>query len=133
MIYLLICSFVLLMEFVSFYFVKTYQLCSYNLASFWQNCLEFSFSFGDKNKIKLTKRLWRFEILYTIISFFLFFIVFLLINSIFLIIFDLIIIFILIPVWISLTHILLLPIEKLIKWFYILKAKKKLEKKRKMC
>ena len=129
MIYLLICSFVLLMEFVSYYFVKTYQLCSYNLSSFWKNCLEFSFSVGDKNKIKLTKRLLRFEILYAIISFFLFFIVFLLINSGFLIIFDLIIIFLLIPVWISLTHIILFPIEKLIKWFYILKAKKKLEKK----
>ena len=129
MIYLLICSFVLLMEFVSFYLIKTYQLCSYKLSSFWKNCLAFSFSVGDKNKLVLTKRLWRFEILYAIICFFLFFVVFLLINSPFLIILDLIVIFLLIPLWISLTHILLFPIEKSIKCYYILKAKRKIGKK----
>ena len=129
MIYLLICSFVLLMEFASFYFIKTYQLCSYSLASFWKNCLDFSFSVGDKNKIKLTKRLLRFEILYAIICFLLFFAVFFLINSVILIILNLICIFVLIPLWISLVHLLLLPLEKLIKIFYILRAKKKLQKK----
>ena len=117
MIYLLICSFVLLMEFVSFYFVKTYQLCGYSIVQFWKNCLDFSLSNGDKNNLKLTKRLCRFEILYVVISFFLFFAVFFLISSPFLIILDLICVFVLIPVWISVAHILLLPIEKIIRFF----------------
>lgn len=130
MIYLLVCAFVLLAEMLSYYFVKTYQLCGYKLSDFWKNCLEFSFSEGDKNKLNLTKRMWRFEILFAMILFLQYFLIFWFVSSPFLKILDILVVFLLIPVWITLSHLLLLPLEELIKYCYVLKAKNKLSKKK---
>lgn len=110
-------------------YVKTYQLCGYNIPRFWNKSIEFKLAFGDKNKIKFTKRLVRFVCLFVLFIYFLGVIIVEFSSHWALILFDSAIMFIFTPVEIMVVHYLLLPIELAIKKYYMNKAAKKLATK----
>ena len=112
----------------SYFFLKNYQLLGYNIKSFLVSIYSFQFGFGDKNKLVWTKRMTRFIILYFILSTGLFFLVNYFVKSLPLVFLNYIIIFIFAHIFIVLVHFLLLPLELLIKKYYIAKARRKLEK-----
>ena len=118
MIYFYMCLCELVFICWSYMFVKTYQLCAYKPNEFLNCVLSLNFSFGDKNRLNFTK------------SFALFFIIFYFINNFLLILLDLVLIFIFEPVILIASHYITYPIEKLIKIFYMKKAKSKLKKKK---
>lgn len=130
MIYFYMCLCELVFICWSYMFVKTYQLCTYKPDEFLNCILSLNFSFGDKNRLNWTKRLFRFFTIYLLVSFALFFIVFYFIHNILLILLDLILIFLFEPVILLFAHYITYPIEKLIKIFYIKKASRILKKKK---
>lgn len=115
---------------LSYYFIKTYQLCGYKIPSFCKLIFKFDLSFGDKNKLIFTKRIIRLYIVLSILSFGIFFLNFYFIHNVLLMILNSLVIFLLIPFLIILCHYLLSPIEIMIKKFYMTKAKRKLSKKK---
>ena len=121
MIYFLITLFSILFLAWSYIFIKTYQLCGYNISVFLDSVFSLNLSFGDKSKLNFTKRMLRFIALYTIISVGIFILIFLFIKNVWLIILDLSLMFFFQPAVLILVHYLLLPIEILIKKFYIFK------------
>ena len=130
MIYVIICICVVLFIFLSYLFVKTYQLSGYNVPAFLKNVFDLKLAYGDKNKLVFTKRIIRFYIFLTILSFFLFFLVNFYIKNIYLKIFDSLLIFLCLPLCIVIVHYISLPVELLIKQYYISKAIRKLKKKK---
>lgn len=130
MIYVSICICVILFIFLSYLFIKTYQLSGYNISSYLKNVFDLKLAYGDKNKLNFTKRIIRFYIFLTLFAFLLFFLVIFYIKNIYLKIFDCIVIFLCLPFCIALVHYLVLPIELLIKKYYIVKATKKLKNKK---
>ncbi len=130
MVYFNTCACVIIFMALSFLFLKTYQLSGYQPRSFLKSVLEFNLAFGDKNKLKLTKRMIRFLIIMTLFMFGIFFLVNFFIINIYLRLLDLIILFLCLPLFIVLIHYILLPIEKLIKKYYMNKATRKLKKKK---
>ncbi|MBP3345081.1 MAG: UDP-N-acetylmuramoyl-tripeptide--D-alanyl-D-alanine ligase [Clostridia bacterium] len=129
MIYFLMCICVFVLSFASYLFIKTYQLCGYNISQFLDKCISLKLAAGDKNKLVFTKRMVRFYILYVLLLAALFFLPFYYVGNGFLIALDVLLVFLLTPIWICLTHYIILPLENLIKQIYIKKAKKKLAKK----
>lgn len=121
---------VLIFMALSYLFVKTYQLCGYKPKEFLASALEFKLAYGDKNKLVFTKRMIRFLIVLLIVMFGLFFLANYFITNAYLLIFDIIVIFIFLPLWIVLTHYITLPIELAIKKSYMTKASRKLKKKK---
>ena len=130
MIYVIICICVVLFIFLSYLFVKTYQLSGYNVPAFLKNVFDLKLAYGDKNKLVFTKRIIRFYIFLTILSFFLFFLVNFYIKNIYLKIFFFFLIFLCLPLCIVIVHYISLPVELLIKQYYISKAIRKLKKKK---
>lgn len=116
----------------SYYFVKTYQLCGYKVYPFCKAVIKLDLSFGDKNRLRFTKRICRFGVILFLMGFGLFFLNYYLINSVLLIILNSLAIMILLPFFMLIAHFLLFPIEELIKRFYIGKAKRKLSSKKKL-
>lgn len=129
MIYFWICLISILFLIWSYPFIKTYQLSGYNIPTFFDSVLSLNLSFGDKNKLKFTKRMLRFIGLFSIISIAIIFLVFFFINNLWLILLDIALLFFLQPLVLILTHYILLPFEILIKKYYMLRAKKRLAKK----
>jgi len=129
MLYFLICVNVILLGLFSCIFVKTYQLSGYNIKKFINCCACFRLAFGDKNKLVFTKRIIRFYIVLLLICAGLFFLPMKFLTSPFLVAFDCCVVFVLTPIWIVLSHYIVLPIEVAIKKIYIIKAKNKLAKK----
>ena len=76
MIYFWICLISILFLIWSYPFIKTYQLSGYNIPTFFDSVLSLNLSFGDKNKLKFTKRMLRFIGLFSIISIAIIFLVF---------------------------------------------------------
>ena len=113
----------------SYFFIKTYQLSGYKIPQFFDSVLSLNLSFGDKNKLNFTKRLLRFIGLYSIISIGLIIIVFMFIKNIWLVLLDVVLLFLFEPLILALTHYILLPFELLIKKWYMQRAKKRLSKK----
>ncbi len=130
MVYFWSTLFSLLFLMLSYLFIKTYQLCGYKIKQFLACALELKLAYGDKNKLILTKRMWRFILTLLILMFAIFFLSNYFISNVYLRIFDIIVIFIFTPLFIALAHFLVLPIELAIKKCYILKATKKLKKKK---
>ncbi len=116
--------------FLSYIFAKTYQLSGYQIRSYLKSVLELKLSFGDKNRLIFTKRMIRFSFLLFIIMFGMFFVVNYFINNIYLKLFDIILLFLLLPLFIVLTHYIILPLELLIKKHFMAKATRKLRKKK---
>ena len=113
--------------FISLPLFKTYQLEGYRVKNYIKKVLEFNFAFGDKNKIKFTKRLKR-SIFCDFLSIFLIFsLIFYFFNYFYVYIIMIFVGIILLPFFIILSHYLCLPIEKLIMNSYIKKAKVKLQ------
>ncbi|MBQ8909287.1 MAG: UDP-N-acetylmuramoyl-tripeptide--D-alanyl-D-alanine ligase [Clostridia bacterium] len=129
MIYMLLCACAILYALFAYFFVKTYQLNGYNIGKFWGNCFALNFSIGDKNKLVFTKRIIRFYIVLTAFVCLLSALPMLFVGNGFLAAFDVCVVFVLTPVWITVVHYLILPLEILIKQYYIIKAKNKLGKK----
>lgn len=128
MLYVNICVCVIIFAIWSYILVKTYQLDGYFIKVFLNHVFEFKLAFGDKNKLVFTKRMIRFWIFYLVLAAALFFLVNFFVDNIFLKILDAAIIFLISPLLIVLTHYFLLPLEKLIKKYYIYKAKRKISK-----
>ena len=126
MLYVNICVCELLFMVWSYLFVKTYQLDGYDIKLFFNHIFEFKLAFGDKNKLVFTKRMIRFLIFYLLLALALFIIVNVFILNIYLVLLNCIVIFLFCPVLIAISGIVLLPIEQLIKKYYIKKAKRKL-------
>lgn len=112
----------------AYYFVKTYQLCGYKISSFVRAVLKIDLSFGDKNKLVFTKRIIRFYSLLFLICGGLFFLNYYFIHNALLIILNTLAIFLLLPCFMIVCHYLLLPLEVVIKKYYIFKAKRKIGK-----
>ena len=113
---------------LSYWFVKTYQLNSYDVKRFITSVFELNLSFGDKSRLKFTKRIIRFFVCLFLVCFGIFFIINYFVISVWAITLCYIIFLLLMPFIVLLVHFLLLPIEIIIKKTYILKAKKKLSK-----
>lgn len=128
MLYVNICVCVVLMLVWSYLFIKTYQLDGYNIKIFINNIFELRLAYGDKNKLVFTKRMIRFLFIYLLLIIGIFFLLNYFIENIYLLILDCAIAFLLTPIFIILTHYILLPFEILIKKYYISKAKRKLAK-----
>ena len=114
----------------SLIFFKSYQLCQYQIGKFLDDVFAFRLAYGDKNKLKWTKRLIRFSILYFLLSFGLFFVVTNFVYHIALIVLNIIVIFLLAPILMTIAHFIILPLEILIKKIYIFRARSKLAKKK---
>ena len=113
--------------FISLPLFKTYQLEGYRVKNYIKKVLGFNFAFGDKNKIKFTKRLKR-SIFCDFLSIFLIFsLIFYFFNYFYVYIIMIFVGIILLPFFIILAHYLCLPFEKLIMNSYIKKAKVKLQ------
>lgn len=106
--------------------IKTYQLCGYNPGRFFDKIIEFKFAYGDKNKLKFTRRMIRFVCAYIILIYALSVIIIEFSSHWGLILLDEIILFIFTPLEILLVHYILLPLEICIKRYYMGKAEKKL-------
>ncbi len=114
----------------AYVYMKIYQLDGYKLTSFFDDVISFNFAFGDKNKLKFTKRLIRFIILYVCVIYMLNVLVFVFSSHWALILMDEVLLLIFTPVIMMLVHIIILPLELAIKQFYMKKAAKKLASKK---
>lgn len=130
MIYLLLCALVLVSLVLSYPLVKTYQLCGYKPWSFLQQCITLNFSFGDKNRLVFTKRMVRYVVILALVLAALFFLPLYFVGSALLASFDCVVVVLFLPFWIIAAHYISLPLEFIIKRFYIAKAKRKLGKKK---
>lgn len=114
--------------FYSLMFFKIYQLNGYKIKSFFHSIFNFELSFGDKNKLKFTRRMVRF----TILNFLLLCVILFLINyfttNFWIVFLNYLVLFLLVPLVITVAHFFIWPLEEVIKKSYILKAKKKLKK-----
>ena len=119
MLYVNICVCVVLMLVWSYLFIKTYQLDGYNIKIFINNIFELRLAYGDKNKLVFTKRMIRFLFIYSLLIIGIFFLLNYFIENIYLLILDCAIAFLLTPIFIILTHYILLPFEILIKKCYV--------------
>ncbi len=112
--------------FISLPLFKTYQLDGYKLKKFVENVLTFNLSFGDKNKIKFTKRLKRCIFLNFLLIFVNFSLIFYFLNVYYVYLIMIFLGIILLPLFLILSHILIYPVEVLIIKKYLKKAKNKL-------
>ena len=108
-------------------FVKLYQLKNYDLEKFLKNIFTVKLSLRGKNFITLTKRLARFLLALFVVEFLLWFLILAEIHVFWIIILDFFVNFPVLPLIIVICHFILLPIEVLIKKYYIKKALKKLK------
>ena len=113
----------------AFVYMKIYQLVGYKMYLFWDSVVQFKFAFGSKNKLVLTKRMWRFIVVYALLVYALFVIICEFSGHWAIILMDFLVIFLFSPLMLSLVHYILWPIEKLIKCYYMKKAAKKLASK----
>jgi len=111
---------------MSYPFVKLYQLSGYKLNKFFENIFVV-FKPDDKNKLVFTKRVVRFYFLAICIIFALFCLAFYYVKLPWVLVLDVLIAYILMPVLIAITHIIIMPLEKYIQLLYIKKVKKKLQ------
>lgn len=124
------CPLAILFFFWSLLYFKMYQLNGYKMAPFLNDVLLFHFALGDKNKIKWTKRMVRFSVLYFLISFGLIFVVLYFVPSVALIVLNIVVLFLLASLLVMIVHFIILPFENLVKLCYIKRAKSKLGKKK---
>lgn len=124
------CPIEILFFFWSLLYFKMYQLNGYKIMPFLNEVLLFNFALGDKNKIKWTKRMVRFSVVYFLISFALIFIILYFVHSVALIVLNIVVLFLLASILVSIVHYILLPFENLVKFCYIKRAKSKLNKKK---
>lgn len=113
---------------VSFYFYKTYQLSGYRISSFWNTIFTKGLAIGDKNKLIFTKRMVRAIIMHVLICTILLFCIFIY-SSLGLAFLWTLMVYLFSPILLLFAHIFMLPVENLIKLYYIKKAKKKLAQK----
>ncbi len=126
MLYLNICICEIIFLFWSYYFVKTYQLDGYNIKAFLNHAVEFKLSFGNKNKLIFTKRMIRFIFTLFVFSTAIFTLILLFSHNPLIKALDCIVVYVFASILISICHYINLPIEIIIKKFYISKARKKL-------
>lgn len=129
MIYFLACFFSVLLPFWSYLFYKTYQLAGYRINDFFNTIFTKGLAFGDKNKLKFTKRMIRAIVFHVLICTILLFCIFIFVKTPGLIFLDVLMVYIFAPLLLMVAHICMLPIESCIKLYYIKKAKKKLAQK----
>ncbi len=120
--------FSIIMPVFSFYFYKTYQLGGYRISSFFDIIFTKGLAIGDKNKLVFTKRMVRAICLHVVICTILLFCIFIY-SSLGLGFLWTLMVYLFSPLLLMLAHIFMLPIENLIKLYYIKKAKKKLSQK----
>lgn len=108
-------------------YYKSYQLGGYIIDSFLRDFFVQRYTFVGKNRLMFTKRIFRFLIAFFILIFSLSHLTFLYVSDwrIALILF---IIFVISPVIFILAHLIMYPVEILIKKSYISKTRKKLKK-----
>lgn len=109
---------------ISYPYIKFYQLNGYDIKLFLENIFYCPFRLDDKNSLVFTKRIIRFLCVYFLILTCVFIPIFLYVTNFWLILLDFVIVAILLPIFISLAHLLVAPFEKAIKNYYIFKTKK---------
>lgn len=128
MIFIYSALFSLIFSCFAFIFIKIYQLENYKLKKYIKNMAKFNFCFGNKTKLKFTKRVCRL-IFANFVILFMIFIVFLKKIVIFWQIFTIFMVFFAIfPYFLIISFVIMLPIEKIIKNLFILRARRKLRK-----
>lgn len=117
----------LLLGVISYPFLKFYQLCGYKVKKFLSGILYIPFKLDDKNSLVLTKRMFRFLILYGLLLLVIFIPIFLFISNFWLILLGIVVVALIIPLIISSAHIFIWPFELSIQRYYIVRTKKKLK------
>ena len=115
------------MLFFSLPLIKFYQLKGYDVKKYFENLFEIKLSLCGKNKLKWTKRIVRFSILFCVIEVLLWYIVLQIIPFWWIILLDLLTNFIFLPIYLPILHYFLFPVESLIKKMYIKKTRNKLK------
>ncbi len=124
--YFLASLFSILIPFCCYLFYKTFQLCGYKIRVFIDTLFSKGVAYGNKNKLRLTKRMVRLIVCHMLICSVLLFCSYIFVTSYALNFLNTLVIYIFSPVILILAHIIVLPLEKLIKLYYIKKAKKKI-------
>ena len=119
--------FILFFIFISYPFIKNFQLCGYNIKFYFKHIFSFPYEFKGKNKLAWTKRLTRLVILYFILISIITLIYFIFLSSFWLIALFVIIEFLFLQFILLFCALLLEPFEFLIKKYYIFKTCKKLK------
>ena len=123
-VYSLIVSFILLI--LSYPLLKTYQMTGYKPKKFFEFIMILQVRANDKNKLVFTKRMLRFLVLYFLILWGLMLITLFFVGQLWLIILDIVVMILLQPLFVVIAHMIILPIEEMIKKNYISKAEKSL-------
>lgn len=127
--YFLASLFTIILPFFSYFFYKTYQLSTYRFCEFFDILFTKGLPFGNKNELVFTKRMARIIFCHILVCACLIFVVFVYVHEAGLIFLDILMIYIFSPMLLLLCHFIMLPIEILIKQYYIKKAKCKLAQK----
>ena len=116
----------------AYYFLKTYQFSGYDIGKFLGLAVRLDLAFGKKNRLMFTKRMCRYCVVLLVLAFWLFYLNYYFVSSVFLVIVNTAVTFLGLPIFMAIVHFVMLPFELLIKKYYIRKAKKKLAKKKKL-
>ena len=108
-------------------FIKTFQLENYKIKKYISKAIRLQFAFGDKTSLVLTKRIKRLLIVDFCLKFACFLLFFGLISNFWVNFSITIFAIVLSPIFVSLSFLLVEPLEILIKKRYIQKAKNKLK------
>lgn len=108
---------------LSYPYLKLYQMMAYKIKSFWQNLFLSSFK-EDKNRLVFTKRMTRFCLFYLLTIWALFVPIFKFLNSFWLILCLCLVASLILPGILTVSHIIIYPLEWLIKFFYIEKTRR---------
>lgn len=124
-LYAFVCACVL--SLLDLIYIKIFQLENYRIKNYLKKVFDFEIAFGKKNKLNFTKRIKRLIIFDFFLNFLYFFLIFFLINNIYLIISLVFFGFIFSEYLIVTTFLIAMPIENAIKINFVKKAKKKLK------
>lgn len=112
---------------LSYPYLKLYQMEGYRIIDFAKNIFTASYK-EDKNKLVFTKRMIRICIALFLTLFAIFVPVFLFFKSFWIILISCLLMALLLPLILFICHWFIFPLEELIKFYYLEKAKKKLKK-----
>lgn len=116
----------ILLVVLSYPYLKNYQLCGYDLCKFIRDLDFVFFKLDDKNSLVLTKRMTRFLVVYSVLLLAILIPIFYFISVFWLIFVDCLVLAVVLPLFVMLAHLLISPVENLIKKFYLRKTKQRL-------
>lgn len=113
---------------LSLIFLKVYQLEGYRIKKYFDKIVKVEFAFGGKNKLVFTKRIIRLIVCNFLLWLAMFLLLFGLTQNVWIQFVFSFVLFLISPIFVIMAFLIELPIERVVKKFYISKAKKKLRK-----